>query len=116
VKVNRFLQVQGYRNIFAVGDIIASDEAKLITTAEAHAKVVASNIKRLAVNGLNLLEHHPKGTAIVIIPLGPTGGAVQLPFGKKGIVLGAWAASLIKGKSLRIEKRWKALGVAYTKG
>jgi hypothetical protein len=42
--------------------------------------------------------------------LGTTGGAVQLPFGKNGIVLGAWAASLLKGKSLRAEIRWKALG------
>jgi hypothetical protein len=33
-----------------------------------------------------------------------------LPLGKNGIVLGAWAASLIKGKSLRAEQRWKALG------
>jgi NADH dehydrogenase FAD-containing subunit len=111
VKVNSHLQVSGYENIFAVGDIVNTDEAKLITTADAHAKIVASNIKQLAVNDHNLQEHHPKSAATVVIPLGTTGGAILLPFGKKGIVLGAWAASLIKGKSLRAEQRWKALGV-----
>jgi NADH dehydrogenase FAD-containing subunit len=112
VKVNRHLQVQGYENIFAVGDIVNTGEAKLITTADAHAKVVALNIKRLAANNDDLLEHHPKSAATVVVPLGTTGGAVQLPLGKNGIVLGAWAASLIKGKSLRAEQRWKALGAA----
>jgi pyruvate/2-oxoglutarate dehydrogenase complex dihydrolipoamide dehydrogenase (E3) component len=85
VKVSSYLQVQGYENIFAIGDIVNTGEAKLITTADANA-------------------------ATVIVPLGTTGGAVQLPLGKNGIVLGAWAASLIKGKSLRATQRWKALG------
>jgi NADH dehydrogenase FAD-containing subunit len=114
VKVNSYLQVSGYENIFAVGDIVDTGEAKLITTADAHAKIVASNIRRLAVNDHNLLEHHQKSVATVVVPLGTNGGAVQLPLGKKGIVLGAWAASLIKGKSLRAEQRWKALGAVIT--
>jgi apoptosis-inducing factor 2 len=110
VKVNSHLQVQGHENIFAIGDIVNTGEAKLITTADAHAKVAAANINRLAANDQNLLEHHPKNAATVIVPLGTTGGAIQLPLGKNGIVLGAWAASLIKGKSLRAPQRWKALG------
>ncbi|MGB8214803.1 MAG: FAD-dependent oxidoreductase [Anaerolineales bacterium] len=110
VKVNDHLQVQGYENIFAIGDVVNTGEAKLITTAEAHAKIVAFNIERLAANNHTLLVHHPKNTAIVIVPLGAKGGAVQLPLGKNGIILGAWAASQIKGKSLRAEQRWKALG------
>lgn len=110
VKVNSHLHVQGYGNIFAIGDIVNTGEAKLITIADAHAKVAAANINRLAANDQNLLEHHPKNAATVIVPLGMTGGAVQLPLGKNGIVLGAWAASLIKGKSLRAPQRWKALG------
>jgi apoptosis-inducing factor 2 len=113
VKVNSHLQVQGYENIFAIGDMVNTGEAKLITTADAHAGIVASNIMRLAANDHNLLEHHPKSAATVIVPLGTTGGAVQLPLGNKGIVLGAWAASLIKGKSLRAEQRWKALGAVF---
>ncbi len=110
VKVNSHLQVQGYKNIFAIGDIVNMGEPKLITTADAHAKIVALNIERLAVKNYNLLVHHPKNIAKVIVPLGATGGAIQWPLGKNGIVLGAWAASLIKGKTLRAPKRWEALG------
>ena len=110
VKVNNHLQVTGYDHIFAVGDIVATGETRLITTTDAHARVVAENIRRLAANDKNLVDYYPITTATAVVPLGRTGGAVQLPLGKKGIVLGAWAASLIKGKSLRIEQRWKELG------
>ena len=41
VKVNSHLQVKGYENIFAIGDIVNTVEAKLITTAEEHSKIVA---------------------------------------------------------------------------
>ena len=110
VKVNSYLQVQGYKNIFAIGDIVNTGEPKLITTADAHANLVAENLRRLAANKPDLVEYHPKTAATVVVPLGTTGGAVQLPLGKNGIVLGAWAASLIKGKTLRAPQRWKALG------
>jgi apoptosis-inducing factor 2 len=88
VKVNSHLQVQGYGNIFAIGDIVNTGEAKLITIADAHTKVAAANINRLAANDQNLLEHHPKNAATVIVPLGTTGGAVQLPLGKNGTFWG----------------------------
>ena len=110
VKVNSHLQVQGYENIFAVGDIVNTGEAKLIRTAEAHARIVALNIERLVANSQTLLSYHPESIAAVAVPLGTTGGAVQVQLGKKGIVLGGWAASQFKGKTLRVEQRWKALG------
>ena len=110
VRVNQHLQVQGYQNIFAIGDIVNTGEPKLITTADAHASLVAENLRRLAAKRPELLEYHPKPAATVVVPLGTSGGAAQLPLGKNGIVLGAWVASLIKGKTLRAPQRWKALG------
>jgi NADH dehydrogenase FAD-containing subunit len=110
VKVNRHLQVPGYEHIFAVGDIANTREAKLITTTSAHAKIVAVNIAHLAAGDQNLVDYQPKSAATIVVPLGTTGGAVQLPVGKKGIVLGAWAASRLTGKSFLAEQRWKALG------
>jgi apoptosis-inducing factor 2 len=115
VKVNSHLQVLGHENIFAIGDIANTREPKLITTASAHARIVAENIKRLAAKDPVLMEHNPKKAATVIVPLGTSGGAVELPVGKKGIVLGAWAASWLKGKELRTKRRWKALGVKLDK-
>jgi NADH dehydrogenase FAD-containing subunit len=115
VRVNSHLQVLGHKNIFAIGDIVNTHEPKLITTASAHARIVAKNIKRLAAKDRNLLDHHPKKAATVIVPLGTSGGAMELPVGKKGIVLGAWAASWLKGKEMRTKRRWKALGVKLDK-
>ena len=110
VRVNSHLQVQGYKNIFAMGDIVNTGEPKLITTADAHASLVAENLRRLAANRPDMLEYRPRPVATVVVPLGTSGGAAQLPLGKNGIVLGAWAASLIKGKTLRAPQRWQALG------
>jgi hypothetical protein len=81
-----------------------------VSWASAHAKIVAANIARLAAHGRNPVDYQPKSAATVVVPLGTTGGAVQWPVGKQGIVLGAWAASWVKGKSLLAEQRWKALG------
>lgn len=44
VIVNNHLQVKGYRNIFAVGDIIPLDQEKLGQNAEFHADVVFHNL------------------------------------------------------------------------
>ena len=110
VRINKHLQVQGYENIFAIGDIVNTGEPKLITTADAHASLVAGNLRRLAARRTDLAVYRPRPAAFVIVPLGTSGGAVQLPLGKDGLVLGAWAASMIKGKTLRAPQRWKALG------
>lgn len=109
VRVNRHLQVAGYDHIFAVGDLVNTGEAKLINVAEAHARVVAENIQRLAAGNASLAEHQPR-VAMMVVSLGTTGGALQLPFGKNGLVLGAWAASRITSQTLQGARQWKVLG------
>ncbi|OAA18080.1 NADH dehydrogenase, FAD-containing subunit [Frankia sp. EI5c] len=72
------LQVKGHDTIFAIGDITDIAEAKRGSRAKAHAAVTAANIEALITGGKDLTAYQPTPPAIML-PLGPTGGAAQLP-------------------------------------
>lgn len=60
IKVDEYLRVVGYKNVFALGDIVAPIGLKtprLAQTAIQHAKIVATNIKRTK-TGNKLLAYH----------------------------------------------------------
>ncbi len=110
IKVNPYLQVEGHDNIFAIGDVTNVNEAKLATVAETHAKVVSENIRRLlnAGKATPLKAYEPPAMHILVVPVGPKGGAGQLPlFG--GIVIGRFLTGLFKGKSLLTNQAWRML-------
>jgi NADH dehydrogenase FAD-containing subunit len=48
VKTNKFLQMEGYWNIFVLGDLADIQEEKLAQSAEIHGRIVANNIHKLA--------------------------------------------------------------------
>ena len=70
------LQVQGHANVFALGDVADAD-LKTAGRAGREAEVVVANIRAL-VEGGELQAYEPMPPAIVI-PLGPSGGASELP-------------------------------------
>ena len=70
------LQVKGQPKVFALGDVAAAD-LKGAGRAGRQAEVVVANIRALA-EGSELQAYEPSPPAIVI-PLGPTGGASELP-------------------------------------
>ena len=48
MKVNQFLQVEGYDNVYALGDCVNTPEHKMAAHAGTHANCIASNfIKEL---------------------------------------------------------------------
>ena len=114
VKVNTYLQVKGCKNIFAIGDLTDINEAKMAFTAGSHADSVSANIRRLA--GSNnkgaLKEYVPHPSNIMIVPVGPSGGAGQLPL-LGGIVVGRFLTRMLKGRSLMVERYWKTLNATY---
>ena len=65
VKVNWFLQVEGFRNVFAAGDITSIAEEKTAQNAKRQARVVARNILALEY-GRDLAEYVSKRTPMVI--------------------------------------------------
>ncbi|MFE4758199.1 FAD-dependent oxidoreductase [Streptomyces mirabilis] len=78
VAVAETLQVKGQDTVFALGDITDVAEPKQASAASRHVEVVAGNIKALIEGGSELAAYQP-GPAAIILPLGPAGGAAQLP-------------------------------------
>eukprot|EP00966_Prymnesium_polylepis_P240956 5572652-Prymnesium_polylepis.1 len=99
VEVNDFLQIEGYPNVYCVGDMMShpSKELKLGHTAEVNAHLVAHNI-------LNDLNADP----LLKYPVGVTGadwtpkifclslGKYDAVLGFNGLILGGWFVAVIK--------------------
>lgn len=51
LKVNQFLQVDGYADVFAVGDCNNADQVKMAFKAELQMKVIANNMQALLTGG-----------------------------------------------------------------
>lgn len=97
IAVSDTLQVKGQGTVFALGDVTDVAEAKRAGAAMRHADVVARNITVL-IDGIgDQLETYSPGPSSITLPLGPTGGATQLP--GQGVV-GAKATAQRKGTDL----------------
>ncbi len=96
VAVTDTLQVKGQDTVFALGDITDVAESKRAGAAMRHADVVAGNIKALIAGEGELSTYQP-GPPAILLPLGPGGGASQLP--GRG-VLGADVTAQHKGADL----------------
>ena len=107
VIVDATMQVRGHPSLYAMGDVVANDEPKTAIVAVAHAKVVARNILARSRGELPKAMHRAKPRAMMLVPLGKTGGAAHLPF-LGGIVLGDFAGRM-KGKDLFVPRAWAKL-------
>ncbi len=96
VKVNNYLQLNGYKNIFAAGDVTDILEEKTAQNAEKHARIVVANICALE-SGKDLRKYKSNVTPLVI-SLGKYHGI--LVYGK--LVLTCIIPGIMKGI---IEKR-----------
>jgi NADH dehydrogenase FAD-containing subunit len=94
------LNVRGFERVFAVGDIARVGETKRAAAAQAHAAVVAANIRAL-IEGREPVSRYTPATERIILPLGPVGGAAQVvdADGTRRI-LGPRETSALKGADL----------------
>jgi NADH dehydrogenase FAD-containing subunit len=107
VEVGPTLQVAGYDNVFAIGDVSTAD-AKMAGLAGRQAQLVAENILKL-VNGDNdLTAYQPFGPAIVV-PIGPDGGSGQLP-GQDELATREFVAD-VKGRDLMVGRYAETFGI-----
>jgi NADH dehydrogenase FAD-containing subunit len=107
VEVTPELQVTGQTNVFALGDVAAAD-LKTAGRAGREAEVVVANIRRL-IEGGDLQAYEPMPPAIVI-PLGPSGGASELP--GQDEIAGAEATATIKGEHMFVDTYHELFGLA----
>ncbi|BGP26567.1 hypothetical protein JCM10295v2_005520 [Rhodotorula toruloides] len=99
IKVNPFFQVEGYEHIFAMGDVTDVKEGKQYAHAKNHGSIVASNILSLLTSPSRpstSLKPYKPGSNLILISVGPWGGAGQI----FGFVPGAWFSALVKSRSL----------------
>jgi NADH dehydrogenase FAD-containing subunit len=111
VTVTPELQVAGHDNVFAIGDI-AAGHAQKGATAMRQAPVAAANVRALITGEGNLEAFEPPPPAIVV-PLGPAGGAGQLPGADE--VAGPEAVSEIKGRHMMVDPVAAGLGLESAK-
>jgi len=109
VEVDEQLRVVGSDNVFAIGDVTAVPEAKRSKAASDHALVVAGNIRALA-EGTTATAVYQPGPAAVLIPIGPAGGASQVPGPEGPVVLDAAATTQYKSGDLLIGRYQELFG------
>ena len=101
------LQVVGFDRIYALGDIAAIDANKA-GVAGRQATVVAGNI-RAQLAGTGERTVYSPGPPVMILPLGPSGGAGQLP--NRDDIATAEVISEIKGREMMVDRYATLLNV-----
>lgn len=99
LRVDDQLRVAGHENVFAVGDIADADR-NMAATAKMQADLLAANL-RARITGEGEVAGYQKLPPLVAIPLGPEGGAGQLP-GIEGVA-GPEVIAQVKGRALLME-------------
>ncbi|PJN24139.1 NAD(P)/FAD-dependent oxidoreductase [Kitasatospora sp. CB02891] len=79
VAVTERLNVEGYRHVYAIGDLADLPEADMAGFAMQHAEVVAKNISAQLRGEQPVEVYRPLGHPMILLPLGTRGGVGQLP-------------------------------------
>ncbi|GAA3695220.1 NAD(P)/FAD-dependent oxidoreductase [Gordonia hankookensis] len=97
VPVDEHLNVVGYENVYAVGDIADLTDAKMATHAQTQALVVVDNIRAQLHGEPTLSAYQPALLPRILLPLGTRGGVGQLP-GPEGDAMRASLTDVIERK------------------
>ncbi|XP_043838017.1 ferroptosis suppressor protein 1 [Dromiciops gliroides] len=101
--VNDHLQVQGFSNIYAIGDCADVKEPKMAYHAGLHANVVVTNI----VNSMQQkpLKTYKPGALTFLLSMGRNDGVGQI----SGFYVGRLMVRLAKSRDLLISTSWKTM-------
>ncbi|XP_065602384.1 ferroptosis suppressor protein 1 isoform X2 [Cyrtonyx montezumae] len=104
LNVNKHLQLEGYDNVYAIGDCANLKEPKMAYHAGLHASVVVSNI-------INSLTHKPlktyqPGSLTFLLSMGKNDGVGQV----NGCYVGHLLVTIAKSRDLFVSKSWKKMG------
>ncbi|KAM0750512.1 FAD/NAD(P)-binding domain-containing protein [Meredithblackwellia eburnea MCA 4105] len=97
VKVNDKLQLtaEGFSNVFAIGDITDVPESKQVVSVNNQTPILVGNVLA-SVTKKGSLKVYKSASPLVMVTLGPNGGAGQM----FGFNVGSWVAKTIKSKTL----------------
>ncbi|XP_056903448.1 apoptosis-inducing factor 2 [Takifugu flavidus] len=103
LKVNEHLQVEGFSNVFAIGDCNNVNEAKTAYNAELHAGIAVGNIAN-SVNGKRLTAYRT-GNVTMLLAMGRDDGVGQV----NGFQLPRCLVALLKSRDLLLWKSWREM-------
>ncbi|XP_018416778.1 PREDICTED: apoptosis-inducing factor 2 [Nanorana parkeri] len=103
LKVNDYLQVEGYSNIYAVGDCADLREPKMAYSAGLHAKIAVTNI----INSLleKPLKPYKTGQVSMLLSMGRNDGVGQF----NGFYMGRVLVTKAKSRDIFVGKSWKEM-------
>ncbi len=100
IEVDSALRVKGQAKVFALGDVSTANEHKLAAAALQQSAVVVANVRSF-LHGGNLTHYRPAPEGIAI-PIGPFGGAAQLP-GSQELAPAEFVREM-KGRDLGVDR------------
>jgi NADH dehydrogenase FAD-containing subunit len=100
IHVDEYLRVAGHEHVYAIGDISDADR-NMAGMAGFQADLLAGNL-RTQLTGEGELTGYAAWPPVIAVPLGPEGGAGQLP-GHDGIA-GPDVVAEIKGRAMLVER------------
>ncbi|KAF7247324.1 Apoptosis-inducing factor 2 [Varanus komodoensis] len=103
LKVNEHLQIEGYDNIYAIGDCADVKEPKMAYHAGLHADVAATNIVNSLTN--KPLKIYRPGSLTFLLSMGRNDGVGQI----SGYYVGHLLVTLVKSKDLFVSKSWRKM-------
>ncbi|XP_037660774.1 ferroptosis suppressor protein 1 isoform X2 [Choloepus didactylus] len=103
LRVNEYLQVEGYSNIYAIGDCADVKEPKMAYHAGLHANIAVTNI----INSLKQrpLKAYKPGALTFLLSMGRNDGVGQI----SGFYVGWLMVRLIKSRDLFVSTSWKTM-------
>ncbi|XP_010868511.1 apoptosis-inducing factor 2 [Esox lucius] len=104
LKVNKYLQVEGFDNVYAVGDCANVKEPKLAYHARLHAGVAVTNITNSLME--KPLKSYEPGRVSMLLAMGHNDGVGQF----SGVRLPRFLVTQGKSKDLLVWKSWKEMG------
>ncbi|KAJ3298282.1 hypothetical protein HDU79_011569 [Rhizoclosmatium sp. JEL0117] len=112
IKVGLTGQVQGFTNIFAIGDVSTLDPLKLAYLANGQGTLIGENVVSLVNKPTAALKVYKpmEPGSFVILSIGRNGGVLQSPIG----VFGPRVPKAIKSKDLFVASKWKELNLTPT--
>ncbi|XP_023619369.1 apoptosis-inducing factor 2 isoform X2 [Myotis lucifugus] len=103
LKVNEYLQVEGYSHIYAIGDCADVKEPKMAYHAGLHANIAVANI-------VNSMKQRPfkaykPGALTFLLAMGRNDGVGQI----SGFYVGRFMVRLAKSRDLFVSTSWKTM-------
>jgi NADH dehydrogenase FAD-containing subunit len=110
IAVTPDMRVVGTEAVYALGDVTAIDANKA-GVAGRQAQIVAANI-RAQIDGGDRV-HYVAGPPSIVLPLGPNGGAGQVP--NSNDILPASRVAELKGRDMLIDRYLQILGITASR-